>query len=137
MADVHPQPISMSDPAVRVAIRDAVWTITDICHRLAKQAGWWDRPDARELHATLVRIGLEHSELSEAFEAARKNKMDDHLPHRRGLEVELADCLIRIADQAGGEELDLAGAVMEKLAYNQQRADHKPENRAKEGGKKW
>jgi hypothetical protein len=30
---------------------------------------------------------------------------------------------------------DLAGAIMEKLAYNQQRADHKPEARAAEGGK--
>lgn len=29
----------------------------------------------------------------------------------------------------------LAGAVIEKLAYNQQRADHKPENRYAEGGK--
>lgn len=29
------------------------------------------------------------------------------------------------------------GAVVEKLAYNAQRADHKPENRAKEGGKKF
>lgn len=137
MAEDHTRYISMDDPAVRADIRNAVRTITNICHGLARQAGWWNRPDALEPHMTLVRIGLEHSELSEAFEAARKNKMDDHLPHRRGLEVELADCLIRIGDHAGGEDLDLAGAVEEKLAYNQTRADHKPENRAKEGGKKF
>lgn len=32
---------------------------------------------------------------------------------------------------------DLWSAVHEKRAYNRNRADHKPENRVKEGGKKW
>lgn len=36
---------------------------------------------------------------------------------------------------AGAEGYDLAGAIAEKLAYNQQRADHRLENRAKPGGK--
>jgi hypothetical protein len=31
--------------------------------------------------------------------------------------------------------LDLGGAIAEKLAYNASRADHKPENRIKPGGK--
>jgi hypothetical protein len=34
-------------------------------------------------------------------------------------------------------DLDLANAVLDKLDYNQNRADHKLENRAKEGGKKF
>jgi hypothetical protein len=53
------------------------------------------------------------------------------------VEVELADALIRICDLAGAMDLDLGGAVAEKLLYNQSRADHKPENRALEGGKKF
>lgn len=32
---------------------------------------------------------------------------------------------------------DLEGAMLEKLEYNKRRADHKPENRKAEGGKKW
>jgi hypothetical protein len=69
------------------------------------------------------------------MEGARKGLMDDKLPHRPMLEVELADAVIRIFDMAGGLHLDLGGAIAEKLAYNASRADHKPENRIKPGGK--
>lgn len=68
------------------------------------------------------RLALITSEISEALEADRKDLMDDKLTHRKGLEVELADALIRILDMAGGMELDLGGAVEEKLAYNKTRA---------------
>lgn len=61
--------------------------------------------------------------------------MDDHLPDRPMIEVELADAVIRIADLAGYLGLDLGGAIMAKLEYNRRRADHKLENRAKQGGK--
>ena len=63
-------------------------------------------------------LALIHSEISEALEADRKDLMDDKLPHRKGLEVELADAFIRICDMAGGLSMDLGGAVEEKLAYN-------------------
>ena len=81
-------------------------------------------------------IALMHSELSEALEGWRKNLMDDHLPHRSAVEVELADAIIRILDTAGAEGLDVAGAIQEKFEYNQTRADHKIENRLLDGGKK-
>lgn len=84
-----------------------------------------------------VRIALIHSEVSEALEGHRKGLMDDKLPHRKMLEVELADTLIRIFDLAGEEKLDLGGALKEKLEYNAKREDHKPKNRAKKHGKKF
>ena len=71
------------------------------------------------------------------MEGARKNRMDDHLPHRKALEVELADAMIRILDLAGAYQLDLGGALVEKLVYNTQRADHKREARAADDGKKF
>ena len=63
--------------------------------------------------------------------------MDDHLPDRKMLEVELADAVIRIFDLAGACKLDLGGAVVEKMIYNKNRQDHKIENRQKPQGKKY
>lgn len=77
------------------------------------------------------------SEVSEAMEGHRKNLMDDKLPHRSMIEVELADLVIRVGDLAGMLGLDLAGAVVEKLEYNSVRSDHKIENRLADGGKKF
>lgn len=112
-----------------------------LCHALAARSGWWTNLNTGETidpHDPLVfaqKIALIHSEVSEAMEGHRKSLMDDHLPHRRMVEAELADVLLRVFDTAGAMRLDLAGAVIEKLAYNQQRADHKLENRRVENGK--
>lgn len=108
----------------------------DICHSLAAHSGWHDNVDYSDKREVATKLALVHSEVSEALEGHRKDRMDDHLPHREAVEVELADALIRIFDLAGAMGLDLSGAVIEKLAYNQQRADHKREHRAAEGGKK-
>lgn len=107
------------------------------CHHLADKSGWWDGVDAQDPMTFGTKIALIHSEVSEALEGGRKGLSDDHLSWRRAEEVELADALIRIFDLAGARGLDLAGAVIEKLAYNQMRADHKPENRVLAGGKKF
>lgn len=130
-------PIDITNPATRDNVEAAALTLTNICHGLAAQSGWWSKPDSRAPMMTPVRLMLMVSELGEAMEAHRKSRMDDHLPHRRGLEVELADLVIRAFDMAGGEGLDLAGAIVEKLAYNARRLDHRPEERAKEGGKQY
>ena len=63
--------------------------------------------------------------------------MDEHLPDRLSVEVELADTVIRCFDLAGGLGLDLGAAIAEKLIYNRDRADHQLANRAADGGKKF
>lgn len=77
------------------------------------------------------------SEIAEAMEGHRKGLADDKLPHRQMLEVELADAVIRILDLAGGLDLDLGGAFVEKMEYNATRKDHTKEARLAEGGKKY
>ena len=111
--------------------------IQDTCHAAAVNTGWWMGVDVEDAFVVPAKLALIHSEVSEALEGYRKSLMDDHLPHRRMIEVELADAVIRILDLSGALNLDIEGAILEKLAYNSLRADHKLENRAKGGGKKF
>jgi NTP pyrophosphatase (non-canonical NTP hydrolase) len=96
------------------------------CHSLAHAKGFWDNKEGRYDYQSRnvgELIALIHSELSEALEGHRKDSMDDHLPNRKMLEVELADAVIRIFDMAGGLSLDIGGAIIEKLKYNLGRPD--------------
>lgn len=126
------------DRSTGITHATAITTLCNDVHSRNVQAGWWnDLVTGEKLDRNPGElIALCHSELSECLEGVRKNLMDDKLPHRKMEEVEMADCVIRIADYCGGRGLDLGGAIDEKLAYNATRADHKPENRLKDDGKK-
>jgi hypothetical protein len=110
-----------------------------LAHATAQAAGWYVNPE------TLLPIqrnfgeviALMHSELSEALEGHRKGLKDKHLPHRPQVEVELADCILRILDTAEALGLDVPGACIEKNRYNQIRPDHKLAARAAADGKKY
>ncbi len=120
-----------------MAIVTGLKVLSEAAFQAASAAGWHTDPRTGQ---PLQRnkgemIALMHSELSEALEAIRKDLMDDKLPHRPGVEVELADLIIRVADFAGKFKLDLGGAVIEKMRFNAVRSDHKLENRIKAGGK--
>ena len=118
-----------------ISITGCVDELAELIHNLNVQ--WW-KFDAT---GTPIRnkgeaIALMHSELSEALEGIRKDKMDDHLPAFSNETVEMADCIIRILDYCKGFNLPIGAAIYAKLQYNAKRADHKLENRMKEGDKK-
>lgn len=123
-------------------IRDGINRLVAAAHGDSCHAGWWHDLKTGEFlgyrpHIIGEKIALIHSEISEAMEGHRKNLMDDKLPHRKMIEVELADALIRIGDLAGVLNLDLGSAVVEKMNYNSVREDHKVEVRLKDGGKSY
>lgn len=118
-------------------LTDEINNLKETCYNDSKNAGWHTDLITGELkdRNKAEMICLIHSELSEAMEGERKGLMDDHLPHRPMAEVEMADAVIRIMDYCGRWNYDISGAIKEKLEYNKNRADHKIENRSKEGGK--
>lgn len=124
--------------------------LIDDCHNASIEAGWYHDPVTGELLERNIpeMMCLIHSEISEAMEAYRKDLMDDKLPDFHGTIVELVDSLIRhfdllgylrrrLADEYSSHELDSGAAFVAKREFNDSRADHKPENRAKPGGKKF
>lgn len=122
-----------------IDIKDSINKIVYVCYNNAYKAGWHTDIDTGELKDINIgeKLALIHSEVSEAMEGARKDLMDDHLPHRKMEEVELADAVIRIFDLSGRRGWDLGGAIEEKLEYNKNRSDHKITNRKKDNGKKF
>lgn len=90
--------------------QDHVNNMSKQIYQQNKDVGWWDDPN----RCIVEVIQLINSEISEATEGERKGIMDDHLPHRKMGEVELADALIRTLDLGGhmGWEYN-AGDVME------------------------
>lgn len=114
-------------------------------HENNKLAGWWNDPLTGESlfenrlfpYVVATKILLVVTELAEATEGYRKDLMDDKLPHRKMIEVEIADAIIRLMDISGALNLDIEGAINEKRNFNSERPDHKIDNRLKLGGKKF
>lgn len=130
------EPMSLTEQEA-IALR-GLNAAMDLAHSTAVGAGWYRNPQTGEEVQRNVGevIALMHSELSEALEAHRKDLPDDKLPDRMGIEVEFADCIIRIFDTARALRLDVAGAIIAKNRYNRVRADHRLEVRAA-GGKRY
>src|SRR5574337_760737 len=122
---------------VSIVIADGLREAIKDSHGASRQAGWYtDLATGQQKERNLGEmLMLMVSEIAEAMEGERKDLMDTHLPHRKMAEVELADLLIRTFDYAGYRGYDLAGAYLEKRAYNETRSDHKTENRVKPNGK--
>lgn len=111
--------------------------IAAVCHGLSKRAGWWTSADRENTLVVPTKLMLIVSELAEALEGHRKNAISDKLQDCPAIAEELADAVIRIGDLAGFLGIQLGDIIAKKLIYNMSRADHKPEARAADGGKRY
>jgi len=117
--------------------------LAKLIHQRNIDAGWWKKDaEGNVIERNMGEmLCLVHSEISEAMEGDRKGLQDDKLPQYPMLIVELVDALIREFDilgrECGKQGINLAEVFMAKLDFNANRADHKPENREKAGGKRY
>ena len=103
-------------------VEDRKFQLNELAQELysnAKEHGWWDEP--RSFGDI---IALCHSELSEALEEYRNGKPmiyygTDKKPE--GVAVEMIDCIIRILDWCGHENIDADKILKIKHEYNKTR----------------
>jgi NTP pyrophosphatase (non-canonical NTP hydrolase) len=100
-------------------------------HQLSKEKGWYDKPETEAEYVARCCANM-HGEISELWEALRKNqlrsdcdKADEmearHLIRLSCVEEELADIVIRAMDMAERLNIDLGRAIINKHAFNETR----------------
>jgi len=93
-----------------------------VVHARAKEKGFWPELEKEENPNIPRAIAWAHSELSEAYEAARKGfPPDEHCPGHGAFEVELGDAIFIIIDLAEAAGVDLEGAMLAKMKHNRER----------------
>lgn len=83
--------------------------LTKLCHKIARQKGFWD--DKRNVGEMLM---LVVTELSEAMEAYRKQD-------KSNFNEEIADTFIRLFDLCGGLKIDILKEIEKKMLKNRKR----------------
>lgn len=88
-------------------------------HDFNIEMGWWTIDDYGETRERNIGelLCLVHSEISEAVTGWGEGMMDDKLPHRPMLDVELADTAIRILDILGWKQWDIDATLRDMGAF--------------------
>jgi len=93
---------------------------TKVSYDLALEKGWYSPPKS-----TVETLALSICELTEAIEEFRAEKPSYYEVNGKpeGLQVEVADCLLRLFDMAGRHGWNLQTVLEKKHAYNKTRVN--------------
>lgn len=112
---------------------ESIIRLQERIHENNKKANWWEgenlplKPnDTKDLVTIAVKLGLIHTEVSEAFEEIRYSQekfyyINSSTGKPEGLASELADIIIRTLDLAAACDIYLYNIIEEKLAFNKTR----------------
>ena len=93
----------------KAKIKADVKYLSKLCHRIAREKGFWDsKRNTGEMLMLIV------TELSEAMEAHR-------LKDKEGFNEEIADTFIRLFDLCGGLKIDILKEIEKKTLKNKKR----------------
>lgn len=88
------------------------------CHQEMVDVGWWDNHTDE---TPMVKLGLIHTEIDEAFEGYEGKLMDDKLPESPMEHVELADVALRVLDMMGFRGYEASQPLMAAPIYFSER----------------
>lgn len=110
--------------------RNVLNMLAKTAHAMSDSKGFWAEENAvMSLHPEMTpiimgnKLALIHSEVSEVLEALRKPEpvASKKIPPYMEEEDECADILIRLMDYCGKRNIDIGGAVIQKMLYNANR----------------
>ena len=109
--------IYMKGQEMNQLLINAINVLSEDINLCAVRHGFWDGN-----YGDGMKIALMHCELSEALEGLRHdNPKDEHCPEFGNVEIELADCIIRILDFCNHKKYNIGEAMSAKMAYNETR----------------
>ncbi len=83
--------------------------LTRLCHKIAREKGFWDND--RNLGEMLMLVVTELSEAMEAYRVEDKENFNE----------EIADTFIRLFDLCGGLKIDIEKEIRKKMIRNKSR----------------
>lgn len=114
------------NPFLKASIEQALNDLSEVVYKNAEEKGFHDEDsDRSDVQNYAIWTANLHGEVSELWEAARKNQLFDTCDKDCGLtceEEELADIIIRALDTARARHIDIGRAVLTKHEYNTTRS---------------
>lgn len=129
--------VELADTVIRICDYVGGWALSGFAGKVDYADS---KPTPEEWRGILEEVAAE--DVVAPLEAYHRFRLyvDDAIEHARkgravGEEESLAILLVEINDWCEANGYDLLAPIVDKLTYNANRADHKPENRMKDGGK--